>query len=158
MSFDTLGKQQSSSSNYYSPRQFRQQPSQSSYSKPLNNINNILAYNQTHHPSGNLFTNKENPSTSSLAPQAEKTSVSPTKTTPTVAANEIIDAAQRILAKRQNNAEIAAAAANTSVKSMKSKFEDPNAAKNCTSNVTIHLTPKSIIKKFEQMTRDNSHT
>jgi hypothetical protein len=159
MSFDLLNKQ--AVNNYYSPRQFRHQNNQSSYSKPLNNINNILAYNQTHHSTQNLL-NKENQKSATITPLTSSSNINnktqTATTTPTIVNTEIIDAAQRILAKRQNNAESSANENNSAwslVKNMKSKFEDPSATKNCTSNVTIQLTPKSIIKKFEQITRDN---
>ncbi len=152
MNFDSFNKQ--AVNNYYSPRQFRHQ-NQSSYCKPLNNINNILAYNQTHHTQNLLVGNKENQQSATSLTSASN--LNKAKTTPTINSNEIIDTAQRILSKRQNNMDAGQNENSNSslVKNMKSKFEDPSAAKNCTSNVTIQLTPKSIIKKFELMTRDN---
>ena len=151
MNFDILNRTNGSTAgnNYYSPRQFRQhQPYASTYSKPLNNINNLIA----HHNSANNYQPR----------QSNKENSSPSLPTKPVligqeSSSEIMDAAQRILAKRNNNNnnETENNTNNTSlVKSIRNKFEDPNTKS--TSNLTIHLTPRSIIKKFEQMTRDNN--
>jgi hypothetical protein len=172
--FDSILNRSTQTSNYYSPRQFSlnkngQQPNnyQSPYCKPLNVNTNIV--------------NKENKSPLVLSSninaqkQQQQQKITPSK-------NEIFDAAQRIITKRQESIkngpiEIRAIKnnrdssdrenlttnsnnnlASSLVKNMKSKFEDPNEARKSVSNVTLQpLNPKSIIKKFEMLSQQPVH-
>ncbi len=82
---------------------------------------------------------------------------------------EIVNVAQRFLSKRNSNSqpsESTVSASNTDnlthseslVKSMKSRFENSKLGKNENNDVqdSSHMTPKLIIKKFEQMLKDGT--
>ena len=174
---------------YYSPRQFansnnrhsQQQQQQGNYSKPLNSINNIMMANKESscsvvvtNPSP-LKGKANQPSLNYQTTGVAKRSAPIAVVAAPPSTNEIAEAAQRMQAKRQTSrAELAEAhnlpanyepqpgSASSLVKTMRSKFEDPSTRS--TSNIQIHLAPKTIIKKFEMLSRgaaaggDHGHT
>ena len=81
----------------------------------------------------------------------------------TPSSSEILNVAQRILSKRQSNSAISPSdqqSSSLSVKSIKSKFENfgkenPDAGSSAVVS-TVPMTPRSIIKKFEEMLKDGS--
>lgn len=104
-------------------------------------------------------TNKENKTPLANLTNSSNKKTANLKNIVTPSSNEILNVAQRILSKRQSNSSLNEP--QSSVKSIKSKFENisVNSTPEDTKNDSlIKMTPKSIIKKFEQMSRDNSST
>ena len=142
MSFDLFNRS-STSNSFYSPKNHH-----------ITHVNKSPLIPKVH----SSPSNKENQSSPA------KRKLTETGSTGSLSKNEILNAAHRILNKQQSNSQVsttktsgsniaAEQVVSGSVKQMKSKFE--SAATDTTDNYSsLVMTPRSIIKKFEQMSRD----